>query len=81
MPLAVQRLTVRQLPVTVTLTDAMAMMPAMKLSSFDEVVVGARISQSGQAIAGPGDWVGESAPLKWRDQQGTLAISISKQIP
>lgn len=81
MPLAVQRLTVRQLPATVTLTDAMAMMPAMKLSSFDEVVVGARISQSGQAIAGPGDWVGESAPLKWRDQQGTLAISISKQIP
>lgn len=81
MPLAVQRLTVSQLPVTVTLTDAMAMMPAMKLSSFDEVVVGARISQSGQAIAGPGDWNGESAALKWREQKAILDIVISKQIP
>jgi len=80
MPLAVQRLTVKQLPVTVTLTDAMAMMPAMKLSSFEDVVVGARISQSGQAIAGPGDWVGESAPLKWRQHNGALDIVISKQI-
>lgn len=80
MPLAVQRLTVKQLPVTVTLTDAMAMMPAMKLSSFEDVVIGARISQSGQAIAGPGDWVGESAPLKWRHHKGALDIVISRQI-
>jgi len=81
MPLAVQRMTVKQLPITVTLTDAMAMMPAMKLSSFDEVVIGARISQTGQAIAGSGDWVGESAPLKWREHKGALDVVISKQVP
>jgi cytochrome c-type biogenesis protein CcmH len=81
MPLAVQRISVKQLPIKVTLTDAMAMMPAMKLSSFEDVVVGARISQSGQAIAGPGDWVGESAPLKWRQQKGALDVVISTQIP
>jgi cytochrome c-type biogenesis protein CcmH len=80
MPLAVQRISVKQLPVTVTLTDAMAMMPAMKLSSFDEVVIGARVSQSGQAIAGPGDWIGESSPLKWREHKGALDIVISRQL-
>lgn len=81
MPLAVQRISVKQLPIKVTLTDAMAMMPAMKLSSFEDVVVGARISQSGQAIAGAGDWFGESAPLKWRQQKGALDIVIGRQIP
>jgi cytochrome c-type biogenesis protein CcmH len=33
----------------------MAMLPQMKLSSFDQVLLGARISKSGQAIPQPGD--------------------------
>lgn len=59
MPLAVSRHVVSELPVTVVLDDSMAMMPAMTLSQFPSVTVGARISQSGNAIAQPGDWYGE----------------------
>jgi len=55
MPLAVSRQRVADLPLKVTLTDAMAMMPAMKLSSFPRVKVSARISKSGQAGRQPGD--------------------------
>jgi cytochrome c-type biogenesis protein CcmH len=55
MPLAVQRLRVEQLPATVTLTDGMGMLPNMKLSQFPQVIVGARISKSGNAIAQSGD--------------------------
>jgi cytochrome c-type biogenesis protein CcmH len=57
MPLAVARHSVSELPLKVTLTDAMAMMPAMKLSSFDQVKISAKISKSGQAATQPGDLI------------------------
>ncbi|RUL66249.1 hypothetical protein EKH79_06100 [Dyella dinghuensis] len=60
MPLAVARLDASKLPTTVTLTDAMSMVPAMKLSSTPNVFVGARISHSGQAIAQAGDLEGDA---------------------
>ena len=63
MPLAVQRLRVEQLPATVTLTDGMGMLPNMKLSQFPQVIVGARISKSGNAIAQSGDLQTTSKPL------------------
>jgi cytochrome c-type biogenesis protein CcmH len=55
MPLAIARLTVAELPASVTLTDAMSMMPNMTLSKFSQIVLGARISKSGNAIAQSGD--------------------------
>ena len=58
MPLAVKRLTLAELPVALTLGDEDAMMPAMKLSGFDEVVVGARVSMSGNPVAQEGDFYG-----------------------
>jgi cytochrome c-type biogenesis protein CcmH len=63
MPLAVQRLRVSDLPVTLTLDDSMAVMPAMRLSTFPQVVVGARISKSGQATPQSGDLEGQSDPI------------------
>jgi cytochrome c-type biogenesis protein CcmH len=60
MPLAVARIDATKLPTTVTLTDAMSMMPTMKLSSVPKVFVGARISHSGQAIAQTGDLEGNA---------------------
>jgi len=63
MPLAVQRLRVEQLPATVTLTDGMGMLPNMKLSQFPQVIVGARISKTGNAIAQSGDLQTVSKPL------------------
>lgn len=54
-PLAVKRLTVADLPVTITLTDADAMMPQLKMSLFDDLLVSARIAKSGNPVAQAGD--------------------------
>jgi cytochrome c-type biogenesis protein CcmH len=63
MPLAVQRIRVADLPKTLRLDDSMAMMPTMKLSSFPQVIVGARVSTSGQAMPQSGDLEGETGPI------------------
>lgn len=54
-PLAAHRLQVKDLPVTIILNDSMAMMPQMKLSMFPTLIVGARVSKSGNAISQNGD--------------------------
>ena len=80
MPLAVSRLSVRDLPVTVTLDDTMAMIPAMKLSSFASVTVGARVSASGNAIAESGDWYSEQENILVNETD-ELNIVIDKRTP
>ena len=59
MPLAIIRAKAGDLPLEFTLDESMAMMPTMSLAKFDEVVVGARISKGGDAIANSGDLQGE----------------------
>ena len=63
MPLAILRKQVKDLPLTFTLDDSLAMTPAMKLSSATRVVVGARISKRGEATVSPGDLQGLSPPM------------------
>jgi cytochrome c-type biogenesis protein CcmH len=60
MPLAILRRPADGLPADFTLDDAMAMAPNLRLSGFAQVVVGARISRSGNATPQPGDLVGQS---------------------
>ena len=79
MPLAILRLSARDLPASFTLTDDMAMMPTMKMSSFPKVVIEARISKSGQAVPASGDLQGFSEPVKLG--HNNLSIVIDRQVP
>ena len=64
MPLAILKRKASELPITFTLDDTTAMADELKLSKFELVVVGARVSKSGNAIPQSGDLVGQSAPVK-----------------
>jgi len=63
MPLAIVRKQVKDLPFDFKLDDSMAMSPAAKLSGAPKVIVGARVSKTGQAMASPGDLTGQTAPM------------------
>jgi cytochrome c-type biogenesis protein CcmH len=79
MPLAVMRMKVKDLPAEFTLDESMAMMPQLKLSNFPKVVVGARISRSGNAIPSSGDLQGLVKSVT-PGSQG-ISIEISERIP
>ena len=81
MPLAVVRLSLSELPVTVELTDQQAMIESMTLSSFDEVVVGARISKTGNPIAQSGDLFSESDVVRTKELTSTMILTISGVVP
>lgn len=80
MPLAASRQSVSALPITIKLDDSMAMLPQMKLSSFEQVLVGARISKSGQAISQPGDLESELIVTS-NTATDTIDLVISKRRP
>ncbi|MGH8172484.1 MAG: c-type cytochrome biogenesis protein CcmI/CycH, partial [Rhodanobacteraceae bacterium] len=80
MPLAVQRLKAAQLPITVTLDDSMSMMPAMTLSKFAQVVVGARVSKSGNATPQSGDLQALSPAIE-NTRTTPVEISIADVVP
>jgi cytochrome c-type biogenesis protein CcmH len=65
------------LPLRFSMDDSMAMSPQMKMSNFDQVVVVARISKSGNAMPQPGDLMGISKPLAL----GTTAVKIEIDQP
>ena len=74
MPLAILRKQAKDLPVQFVLDDSMAMTPTMRLSSFPDVIVGARISKSGDAMPQKGDLQGATRPLANRVDKLTIVI-------
>jgi len=57
-PIAIVRKQVRDLPVAFRLDDSLAMSPSVLLSTAGRVIIGARVSKSGQAMPQPGDLEG-----------------------
>ena len=79
MPLALTRVQVKDLPVKFTLDDSMGMSPDFKLSSQPEVIVGARVSKTGQPMPNSGDLEGLSVPVKLGTRDA--AVTIDKVLP
>ncbi|MDH4479937.1 MAG: hypothetical protein QE283_08690 [Rhodoferax sp.] len=75
MPLAAQRIQVKDLPYRFTLDDSKSMSAAKPLSSSAQVILGARISKSGDAIPQPGDLTGQTGPVALGTQGIALEIN------
>ena len=79
MPLALTRMKASDLPARFALDDTMAMSPEMKLSSVPTVIVGARVSKSGNPMPSSGDLEGLSKPAKLGTKD--LAVTIDRVLP
>jgi len=79
MPIAVIRTQVKDLPLKFLLNDSMAMMPTMKLSNFQDVMLVAKVSKSGSATPQSGDLKGEVTPVKVGS--GNVQLVIDKIVP
>ncbi len=79
MPIAALRREARELPLDFVLDDKAALNPGLKLSPSMLVIVGVRVSKSGQAGAQAGDLQGFSEPVP----VGTkgLRIEINQRVP
>ncbi|MHA6637671.1 c-type cytochrome biogenesis protein CcmI [Stutzerimonas frequens] len=75
-PLAAKRLTVADLPASISLSDADAMIPSLKISSVDQVVLMARISSTGDATKG--EWMGRSEALDTKGGERTVRLVIDR---
>lgn len=80
MPVAVERLTVAQLPAEIVLDDADSAMPSMKLSQLSQVIVGARVSASGNAIPQPGDLEVLSPAFALTQQGSEVELQINRVV-
>ena len=80
MPLAIVRTQVKDLPATVTLDDSMAMTPQMVLSNFDQVMVGARVSKTGNAMPVSGDLQGSVSPVDTQSSE-MIQVTIDSKVP
>lgn len=81
MPLAIQRFAAADLPKEVVLDDSMGMMPTLKLSQQARIVVGARISKSGDAIPKSGDFEVISAALEQSAINTPVQLEIASVVP
>ena len=62
-PLAMARINGARLPYSFKLDDSNSMAPNVRLSGAKTVIIGARVSLGGEALAKPGDFEGFSAPV------------------
>jgi cytochrome c-type biogenesis protein CcmH len=78
MPLAIVRQPATSGPVQVVLDDTQAMQPQLRLSGFSKVVVGARVSRSGNATPQPGDLEGQTAVIASAGKTEVLIDSVRR---
>lgn len=74
MPLAIVKRPASELPFDFTLDDAQAMAPDLKLSAHPQVIVGVRVSKTGDPMPKSGDLEGQAGPLPNRADKVELSI-------
>jgi cytochrome c-type biogenesis protein CcmH len=79
MPLAAKKLRAGDLPTTITLSNADAVMAGYNLSSVSEVKAVARLSQTGSATPQVGDWEAAMQQVDLSSLKFSLALEISRQ--
>ena len=79
MPIALTRGQVKDLPLKFTLDDTTSMNPQVKMSTFPEVILVARVSKSGSAMPASGDLEGLSKPVKVGSSG--VALTIDRALP
>ncbi|ALS32237.1 hypothetical protein PTRA_a0948 [Pseudoalteromonas translucida KMM 520] len=80
MPIAVVKLNEYQFPITVELSDANSMVAGLNLSSAEDIVITARISNDDSVMPSSGELEGHSATLK-RESTRQLQLQIDTLIP
>lgn len=80
MPIVAQNVPVPSFPFTITLDNSMSM-TGMQLESVPELVIGARLSASGNAVGQSGDLETLSAPFTLADQSEPLTLTIDSIVP
>lgn len=79
-PVAVKKLSVGQFPMTLNIDDSNTMMPGGTLSSLHQGWIKVHISQDGTPAVQSGDWVGQSALIKF-DATHPAEVMISSRQP
>lgn len=79
-PLLAQNIPVPEFPHTVTLDNSMSM-TGMTLESAPTLIVGARLSATGNAIAQSGDLQAVSEPFVLEELDGPLHLTIDQPVP
>lgn len=79
-PLAVYRTQVNALPESITLDDSMAMVPSLKISDRDQVVITARVSIRGDALPSSGDLQGSTDSVTV-GAETRVDVTINEQLP
>ncbi len=80
MPLAVLRKTVKDLPLEVTLDDRLAMRPGLEISKYPTLILGARISKTGQATPQSGDFEGSTESIQPKPSK-VYSVAINRKRP
>jgi cytochrome c-type biogenesis protein CcmH len=80
MPLAAARYKVSDLPLELVLDDSMALTPRARLSQYEQVEVGARISLSGAPVASSGDLQSAAKQVPTRAGEGAVTLVIDQVV-
>ncbi len=79
-PLAAKRLTVKELPTTITLTKEDAMLPQATIEMFNDIEISAKISKTGNPSDKTGDISSETISIDMSNKQSAYDLTIQNSL-